>query len=435
MQPATFRSRKLPGPTEPVDLNVGVSTLETLSSACAEYGSIVAFEDSRRGATVFVNSPEHVGQLLLRQHKKLRKGSDFERVRMLLGNGIIVNDGELWRRHRRALQPAFTRRRIARHVVSMDAVIERLAAEWQRAGAAGVPIDVNTTMSQFGLEIILRAILSDDFDARFANTETNPFRFLSEEFARDLRAVTKLRSARQDVEAVIAERRSSVRRADDFLDELLFGEPAVAAELSLKEIVDEVMTLVVAGYETSAATLTFAWNELAQRPALAERLVAEFDAAEPMADQPLEWMAELPLMRSVLHETLRLYPPVWLFSRASGEFVEVLDLALPAQTTIMLSPYLLHRHDDYWRSADEFQPERFLKSVDQPAYMPFSLGPRRCIGEYFSQLEMCRHFRVLLRAFVPDRADATVADLAFGINLRPGHKVSLTLTPRTESTP
>lgn len=435
MQPATLRTVALPGPTAPVDLNVGVETLQTLRAAANDFGSIVAFDDSRRGPTVFVNSPEHVAQLLLRQHKKLRKGSDFERVRMLLGNGIIVNDGELWRRHRRALQPAFTRRRIVSHVASMDKITERLAAEWRAAASAGTAVDINTTMSQFGLEVILRAILSDDFDARFADSATNPFRFLSEEFARDLRAVTKLRSARRDVEAIIEERRRTARRTDDFLDEMLFGDQAKAAELSLKEIVDEVMTLVVAGYETSAATLTFAWNELAVRPELAGRLVAEFAAADELAEQPLEWMAAVPLMRAVLHETLRLYPPVWLFSRSSGERVDVLDLSLPAKTTIMLSPYLLHRHPAYWTDAEQFLPERFVDSAEQPAYMPFSLGPRRCIGEYFSLLEMCRHFRVLLSAFVPQRAQETVADLAFGINLRPGHNVALTLTPRAETRP
>ncbi|MEL7537822.1 MAG: cytochrome P450 [Pseudomonadota bacterium] len=424
------KTTALRGPVETVDLGVSIETLERLRAAQEEFGSIVAFNDERRGPTLFVNSAEHVNALLLRQHKQLRKGTDFERVRMLLGNGIIVNDGELWRRHRRALQPAFTRRRIAEHVVAIDAVVDRLAVEWASAAMEQATVDVNATMSRFALEIIQRAIFSDDFDQRFGRADSNPFRLLSEEFARDLRAVTRLRSARNDVQAIIEERRVSERRHIDFLDELLFGAPALDAELTDKEIVDEVMTLVVAGYETSAATLTFAWHQLATNPALADALVNELTTAGEAADDPLAWVGELPRTMAMLRETLRLYPPVWLFSRRTAEALTVLDIDIPADTNLLLSPYLLHRDPVHWTSPEDFDPDRFLAGADNPAYIPFSLGPRRCIGEFFAMLEMCRHFHRLLPMFVPALVEEPRLDLRFGINLRPGHTVTMHLDRR-----
>ena len=427
---STQQRVSLPGPTTPVDLGVSAASLQLLAQATQDYGSLVAFDDSARGPTVFVNSAEYVNALLIKQHRVLRKGSDFERVRMLLGNGIIVNDGEIWRRHRRALQPAFTRRRLTDHVASIDAITATLADEWQRSADIGEPIDVNAAMSRYALDVILSAIFGPDHSARFATSATNPFRWLSEEFARDLRAVTRLRAARDDIREVIDVRRTTGRRETDFLDELLFGTAAKAAELSEKEVIDEVMTLVVAGYETSAATLTFAWYELANRPELAERLTAEIDAAEPLANQPGDWLNRLPLTLATLRETLRWYPPVWLFSRRTAEPVDVLDVHLPTGTTLMLSPYLLHRATQYWEAPTSFTPERFLGADENPAYIPFSLGPRRCIGEYFAMLEMARHLRCMLRHFVASPASNPLAELSFGINLRPGEPVHVTLRPR-----
>lgn len=430
MQTGTQSPRAFPGPTDDVSIEVGVATLTTLADAVRDFGPIVSFNDSQRGHTVFVNDAGAVNDLLLKQHRTLHKGRDFERVRMLLGNGIIVNDGEIWRRHRRALQPAFTRRRLAAHVGAIDAITAALARRWESQRASGVAIDVNSDMSRYALDVILGAIFGPDHGARFAEHDKNPFRFLSEEFARDLRAVTRLRGARDDIRAVMAERRESGRREADFLDELLFGEGALAAELTDKEIIDEVMTLVVAGYETSAATLTFAWYELARRPELGSRVAAELAAAEARAAEPLEWLGALPLTTGLLRETLRWYPPVWLFSRRTTAPTEIDGVTVGADTNLMLSPYLLHRAAAHWPDADSFRPERFIDAAENPAYIPFSLGPRRCIGEYFAMLEMARHLRVMLARFVPAPASDTLEQFSFGINLRPGEPVTIALSPR-----
>ncbi len=417
----------LPGPKQPVDLSVSADTLAVLASAVDEYGSVVAFDDTKRGPTVFLNSAEHVNTLLIKKHRDIRKGSDFERVRMLLGNGIIVNDGDLWRRHRRALQPAFTRRRLVGQVVIMDTALAGLLARWQASAAAHEPVDVNTDMSRFALEVILRALFSDDYERHFDEHDENPFRFLSEEFARDLRAVTRLRGARETVQVIADRRRADKLRREDFLDELLFGEPSEAAALSDKEIIDEVMTLVVAGYETSAATLTWAWFELAQRPRLCARLRAEVAAAQPLRGDAMAWLKALPLLQGVLHETLRLYPPVWLFSRKTSTSVDINGMELAEGTTLMISPYLLHRHPAHWAEPEAFNAERFAHTPENSAYIPFSLGPRRCIGEYFAMLEMCRHLALMLEHFNPVPANNEAGALSLGINLRPGQSVSLTL--------
>jgi cytochrome P450 len=181
--------------------------------------------------------------------------------------------------------------------------------------------------------------------------------------------------------------------------------------MSTKEILDEVNTMIIAGHETSAGTLNWAWYLISQHPEVEARLLAEIDACIPDGDIQFEDVMRLEYMHQVLKETLRLYPPVWLYSRRAIDDDKFGDYAVPAGTHIFLSPYLMHRRECLWPDPEAFRPERFSAEEsagrDRNAFIPFSAGARRCIGEYFSFVEMQTFLAMMLREFklkhVPDK--------------------------------
>ena len=182
------------------------------------------------------------------------------------------------------------------------------------------------------------------------------------------------------------------------------------------------MTLIVAGFETSANTLNWVWYLIARHPEVEQKLIAEAEAIVPNVSAiTAENLTAMEYTQQALEETLRLYPPVWLFTRRSHAEDELDDYDVPPGTDIYLSPYILHRTDRYWPEPDRFEPARFAASdkpkKDRP-YFPFSLGPRRCLGEYFSFLEMKVHLGLLLPRFRMRLVDDAPPGLELAINLR-----------------
>ena len=195
------------------------------------------------------------------------------------------------------------------------------------------------------------------------------------------------------------------------------GEP-----FSDRELLDELMTLIVAGFETSANTLNWVWYLIAKHPEVEARLIAEAEEKLPnVSALNADSLAEMEYTQQVLEEALRLYPPVWLFTRRAHELDELDDYDVPPETDIYLSPFVLHRTERYWSNPDAFDPDRFAPSdkpkKDRP-YFPFSLGPRRCLGEYFSFLEMKVHIGLLLPRFRMQLVSQEEPELELSINLR-----------------
>lgn len=190
----------------------------------------------------------------------------------------------------------------------------------------------------------------------------------------------------------------------------------------LRELLDELMTLIVAGFETSANTLNWVWYLIAKHPGVETRLIDEAQRVVPNVSAiTAQNLGEMTYTQQVLEEVLRLYPPVWLFTRRSHADDDLEDFDVPAGTDIYLSPFVLHRTDHYWPVPDRFDPERFVPT-DQPKkerpFFPFSLGPRRCLGEFFSFLEMKVHLGLLLPRFRMSLVKETKPELELAINLR-----------------
>lgn len=424
-----------PGPQEAVPLGIDPQTLDTLRELRDEYGDIVSMERPNGRLAYFINDPVEVRKLLVKRHTRYNKGPGFERVKMLLGNGLIVSDGDVWRRSRRMIQPAFSRQKVHALTDIMLHCARTLEKRWSAAVDAGEQINITEETNRFALDLIVISTFGNDAIPWIETEGNNPFEFLSRDSARDLAVVMRVRDVRRLLlEMIESRRRRTGEQHFDFMSMYLLATDKNGEPFSDEELLDELITLVVAGFETSANTLNWAWYLLSSHPEIEQAVINE--AAEFLPDAAAvnhENAAAMVYTQQVLEETLRLYPPVWLFTRRSNSEDDIADYDVPVGTDIYMSPYLLHRTDRFWPNPDVFDPARFLLA-DQPKkdrpYFPFSLGPRRCLGEYFSFLEMKIHLGLLLPRFRMTLADKRDPGLELGINLRSARDIMLQPTHR-----
>ncbi len=412
-----------PGPVDPVPLGIDAETLTTLQQLQVEYGDMVSMMKPNGRLAYFINDPAEVRRILTRRHSKYNKGPGFERVKMLLGNGLIVSDGDVWRRSRRMIQPAFSRQNVHRLMKVMVECCDRRAVHWAELAAKGELCNITSETSDFALELILISIFSGDYHTRIVTEGENPFAFLSRDSTRDLSVVMKVRHLRTLLLSVIEDRRAGSGADEfDFLSMYLQATDKDGQSFSDAELLDELMTLIVAGFETSANTLNWVWYLIARHPDVEAKLIAEAEEQLPnVSALSADSLANMQYTQQVLEEALRLYPPVWLFTRRSSVEDELEHFDVPPDTDIYLSPFILHRTPHYWPDPERFDPERFRgtdQSRNERPFFPFSLGPRRCLGEYFSFLEMKVHLGLLLPRFRMQSVDETQPQLELGINLR-----------------
>jgi len=347
----------------------------------------------------------------------------LDRVRILLGKGIMTSEGELWKRQRYMMQPYFHRRVITEFAGIIAAANDRCLERWETRATQGELVNLTDEMSELTLEIVLRAIFGRDLDRLTRQLGANPFEVVSREPARDLQFAYRFRSLTKVVAQLIAQRRAEPEEHFDYLAMLMTArDKESGAPMPERELIDEVMTLIVAGHETTASGLNWTWYLLSRHPEAEARLHAEIDAAPELATPGLAQMEALKYTQQVVNEALRLYPPGWLLSRRTIEADVLGGYPVPPGTNVLLPLYLLHRHPGFWKDPEAFSPERFAPEheAERPrfAYMPFAAGPRHCIGETFALYEMLMHLYKVARRYrltwVPDKP----LQLEAQINLR-----------------
>jgi cytochrome P450 len=412
-----------PGPTDPITLNTDADSLAALSALIEEYGDFFCFHaKSRNNQIYFLNRPDLLQHVLVSNHQNYTKGVGFERVRMLLGNGIIVSDGETWRRQRTLIQPGFSRSSITRLAERIKVRTLCLRDDWIEL-AQGDAIDITAATSHYALDIILRSIFSSDL-AGMRDKEGGPlFAFLAEDRTRDLDTALRFRALRPHIEQCIDDRLSSGERPFDFLSAMMDARDKRSGEgMSKAQLVDEVSTLIVAGHETSAGTLNWAWYLISRHPQVEERLLDELQRLPPDEELSFDDVTGLDYTRWLLQETLRLYPPVWLFTRRAIAADRFGDTDIQPGSHVFISPYLLHRQETFWTEPEVFEPERFdprrAGAEIKDAYIPFSLGARRCIGEYFAMVEMQFHIAIMARRFRLQALPEQTVEIDPAVNLR-----------------
>jgi cytochrome P450 len=411
-------------------------SLEHMIALFARHGDTYrVFVPARRSYTYVIHHPDDVKRVLVANHKNYTKGVGLDRVRILLGKGIMTSEGELWKRQRYMMQPLFHRRVINQFASVIAAAHERLFARWDALARGGATVNLTDEMSALTLEIVLRSIFGRDLDRLTQQFGANPFEVVTREQSRDLQFAYKFRSLGRLVTQLIARRRAEPEEHMDFVAMLMQVRDKESGEpMGERQLVDEIMTLIVAGHETTASGLNWTWYLLSQHPQVQARLHAEIDAVDYPLAPGLAQVETLTYAGQVVNEALRLYPPGWVLSRRTIEADVLGGYPIPPGTNVLLPLYLLHRHPQFWEDPDAFRPERFAPGHETErtrfAYMPFAAGPRHCIGETLALYEMLMHLYLVARRYrliyVPDKP----LELEAQINLRTRHPLHMRLEAR-----
>lgn len=412
-------SRRIPdGPQE--KYNSGEDLLVWLGKNIEQYGDL--FRASIYGADVYVvNAPQYADHVLLKNWQNYPKGQAIKRIALLLGNGLMVSKGELWMRQRRMMQPAFNRHALAPLAPIITTANERLLQKWEQAAVSGNHINATRDISLMILEIVLRTIFGDDYD-RVAPQ----FQVVSDEAARNLEFAIAFTSLGKIIVEIAENRRREGRNGTDFLGLLMQARDRDSGEgMSDSQLSKEIMTLIVAGHETTASTLNWVWYLLAQNPDVERKLAVELKRLPRGSIPRVEELTGFPYARQVIEEALRIYPPGWLMTRRAIREDQLGEYWVPAGTEIYIAPYYMQRHPGLWMSPDVFDPDRFdpAGSPDRPALamMPFSVGPRNCIGEHLARMEMQFHLIIIGSRLRMRLVGADPPTLAAGVNLLSAH--------------
>jgi len=419
------RQRRIPpGPRDPYDPKA--NPLHWMAENFEQFGDI--FKASIHGRdTYVVRHPKYVERVLLKNWSNYVKGQAIKRIAFLLGKGIMVSEGKFWKSQRRMIQPAFRQEVIAGLTGLIARTNQTLLTDWERAAQRGQVVDVTSDVSHMVMQFVLASIFGNDVDAG-----ASAFEVLSVDPARDLEFIEKFRSLTSVVRDIMQRRRERGALGTDFLGMLM---AARARETGLPmpdtQIVNEVMTLVVAGHETTASTINWTWYLLSQHPDVEQRLTAELERLPYQQKGTLEELDHFVYTRRILEEAMRLYPAGWLLTRRALNDDWLDDFFVPARTEIYIPIYFIQRHPDLWVEPDRFNPDRFTpeNSVGRHplAMLPFSVGPRNCIGEQLARTEMQMHLMMIAKRLRFQYNDAKTPELELGINLR--SKNNFLMTP------
>lgn len=430
-------ARSVPEPRESFDLDASEETLRRMNEWVAELGEFFRVYSPRRSSyTYFVNDPDLVKRVLLTNHKNYVKGVGTDQISILLGHGIMTSSGAYWHRQRRMLQPAFHRRIIDRFSDVIAEVNEMHAARWAQRAAQGEPIDVTEAASEITLDINLRAIFGSDLEWIRERTGGNPFEIVHTEGNRDLKFAYRIRSLGGLILEIIARRRAhSDRHSFDFLDMALNARDKDTGEaMTDKQLVDEVITLVVAGHETTASALAWMWFHLGTRPDVQEALALSLHDGPAGGLRGLDALEGWTAGQQVVKESLRLCPPGWMMTRRTLSADVLGGVALPADTDVFVSPYFMHRHPTHWSNPEAFDPSRFNPEADARrhrfAYIPFGVGPRHCIGEGLAMQELLTHLAVMSSRFRLQPANWGKPEIEARINYRLRSALPVIAVPR-----
>jgi len=364
------------------------------------YGDVACFR-ILRVPVYLVSRPEYIERVLAAHGRQFVKGRTMRASAPLLGQGLFTSEGARWIRLRKLNQPGFRRDRLPAFAQTTVECTQRMAGCWRD----GDTLDIHAAMNDLTVRIVARSLLGIDVEAdgeevgHCLHTVLEQFRaqldtgllipsgFPTPGNIRMKRALQRLEGI---VARIIRERRSSAQRADDLLSNLLYpADPSTA--LTEQELRDEVMTLLVAGHETTAVSLSWAWYLLSQHPEVEALMASEI--AGTIGDRPatLDDVPRLPYIHRVLLEVLRLYPPAWTTPRLAVEDCMIGEFSVPRGTSVTMSQWVMHRDPRYFMDPLAFQPDRWatglLAQLPRFAYFPFGGGSRGCIGESFAVAE------------------------------------------------
>lgn len=421
--------------------------LATYGELHRRYGDAIRVPLTAKRTFYLLSRPEHFEHVLVQHQDRYMKAFTYRPLKAFLGDGLLTSEASTWQRHRRLVQPVFSHRHVQSFAPAIVAATRRRVVQW----TPGATIDVAAEMRTLTMDVIGRVLfgtdLADDAEpvgAAVTRLQTSmavatlllpTFMPPARTKAVATRAFPHLGRATHTLESlvtrIIDERIANPHTQPSDLLDLLLAAGQDEQPLSREEIQDEVMTLVLAGHETTANALTWALTLLSRYPAARERLAAEVDEVLGDRDPQASDVDDLVWTQAVVSETMRLYPPAWTVERDANEDDNIAGIAVKAGNTVALPAYLLHRNPEFWPNPEGFDPRRFLpeNAANRPrhAFMPFGGGRRICVGAGLAQLEATLALAVLAQTVRVDLLPTASLRARADVTLHPSGPVLATV--------
>ncbi len=427
-------------------LGIRKDPLRYFTKVSRDYGDVVPIHMGTE-RILFINRPGYVKHILQDNHANYCKSKFYRKLRPILGNGMLLAEGDTWLKLRRVAQPAFQGPRLEAMAAAVVEATTDMLGRWERYGGGKQTLDICPEMMRLALDVVFRTLmnvrLGDESQTVYAALGgvlreaerriwemTNLAEHLptrrNREFRKSLQVLDGI------VYKVIDERRKNPNEHDDLLSMLMaaYDDPDSPLE-SARQLRDEVMSFIMGGHETTAAALAWAWYLLSKNPAVAGRLRDEVHSVLGDRQPTYHDLQDLSYTKAVFQEAARLYPPVWTMSRTALDDDELGPHRVRKGTTVMLCHYAIHRNPRYWENPEGFDPERFLDAGAEErhrfAYFPFGGGPRGCIGSRFALMEGPMVLAMVARAFKLELASDIPVVPEPTITLRPRGGIEMTV--------
>jgi cytochrome P450 len=409
-----------------------------------EYGDVVRLRIPNLTAYLLTH-PDDIEYVLVTANRNFKKHKVWRHLSSLFGTGLLTSEGEFWIRQRRLAQPAFHRNRIAKYAETMVDYTNRMLEQWQD----GQTRDVHHEMMDLTMQIVAKTLFNADVGTEskeighamevvmqeFSSRFGRPFFF--PDFIPtpgNIRFNKAVRKFDEIIYKIIQSRRSTDDETGDLLSMLLNAVDEDGSRMTDTQLRDEIITLFLAGHETTAIALSWTWYLLSKHPEVESKLMEEIESNLGNRSAIVDDLPKLRYAEMVILESMRIYPPAYGFGREAIKDCEIGGYHVPAGTTIFMSQYVTHRDARFFPDPLEFQPERWasdlVKKIPKYAYFPFSGGPRQCIGNSFAMMEAVLLMVTILQKFrldlVPDHPVLPQAS----ITLRPKFGMKMNLKKR-----
>jgi cytochrome P450 len=374
-----------------------------------EYGDVVCYRPAPDTAYL-INHPDYVRHVLVDNNRNYSKETYTNQIfHHVVANGLLTSEGETWRKQRRLMQPAFHKTRLAPLDTMIAGATEGMLERWRAAQAAGQSLDIAREMAALTLTITTRALFGVDLGEevrQFGEIVDKAIGLMEKPSSPVFQQLVKDGNA--VVESIIRRRHEDFKDGGDLLSSMMVTRDSeTGQQMTDEELRSQVMTLMLAGYDTTASSLTWTWYLLSQHPAVVAQLRDEARRVLHGRSPRYEDIDQLPFTRRVLNEGLRMFPPAWTLGRRALGEDEIGGYYVAPGTVVAICIYAVHRHPQFWEEPDRFDPDRFLPERAAQrhkfAYIPFGAGPRQCIGNNLGLMEatliianVAQHFELRL---------------------------------------
>jgi cytochrome P450 len=415
--------------------------------AAKKYGDVVRIQFGSRTIHLFCN-PEHIKHILQDNNKNYgRQTRGYTKMRTVVGNGLITSEGSFWLRQRRIAQPAFHRQRIASFATNIVGATEDMLVNWESYKKSRKPFNVAAEMMKLTLRIVGETLLGTDVskDANIVgeaitiglhhiNDSLNNIFSIPEIIPtpKNRRFRNAIKILDNVVLGMIAERRKKGIDTGDLLSMLIMARDEDTGEsMNDQQLRDEVLTIFLAGHETTANALSWTWYLLSRNPDVRSRIQMELKDVLNGRAPSFEDLSKLRYTMMTIKESMRLYPPAWIFARSAIEDDLIGGYHIPAHSIVLVSPYITHRHSELWDNPESFDPDRFsterVAKLPRFAYFPFGGGPHLCIGNEFALMEAQLILAVVMQNYSLDLLPGHVVEMDPLITLRPKNGLMMTV--------